>query len=509
VPTVQPALEVMNLSKTFPGQRALHNLGLTVAPGQVHALLGENGSGKSTFIKVLAGLHAPDPGGSVTVGTVPLRFGSPTDSHAKGLRFVHQKLGLVLDFNTLENLGLGAGFYGRTRIDWRRQRHVARATLARLGADFDLTAPVRERSAVERTVVAIARAICPDSSTSDSATGASVIVLDEPTSSLPVHEVDRLLEVVRELASSGVAVIYVSHRLDEVERIADAVSVLRDGELVATRRMSDTSADAIVELIVGRKVSTARVRGDSTARTGVALAVTDLSIDRLKGVALSVQEGEIVGVAGVAGSGREQMARALAGALRGTTGALRSSSLGPLGISAPAAQRLGVVLGPSNTQPASAIREFSVTENITLPTVGQNAPFGRMRKKAERRRATEAARRLDVRPLDGERPYRLLSGGNQQKVILARSLMRAPRVLVLDEPTTGVDVGSRRTIYESIEQCTHDGMAVVLISSDFEDILALCDRAVVVRDGTIVAELSGCRLTDRALLAHALGEDDS
>jgi ribose transport system ATP-binding protein len=508
---VFPALTVVSVSKTFPGQKALDDISLQVLPGEVHALLGENGSGKSTLIKILAGIHLPDPGGDVLVRGERLALGSPSASFELGLRFVHQKLGVILQMNAVENVALEAGYTRGAFIDWPAQARFTRRLLARLNITMDIWRPLRECKPVERSAVAIARALRTDDPDAQiQSADVPLIVLDEPTSSLPAAEVRQLFAVIRDLNANGIAVVYVSHRLDEVFQIADRVSVLRDGRLRATADVKGMTRARLVELIVGRELAESwerPVRARRNEPGPAALEVTDLVAERINGVLFSAARGEILGIVGVAGSGRELMARAITGAILPESGHVVVAGDRVPVLTPSETLKRGLVLAPGNTQPYSAVTSFSVRENLTLGALGRYSKLGRLLRRKERREANDWIGRLDIRPRDPQRLYRLLSGGNQQKVIIGKWLNARPKVLVLDEPTAGVDIGARQAIYELITEQADEGLTVVLCSSDLEDVVSLCDRVLVLRQGLVVAELAGSEITEHRLLLESVGDD--
>jgi ribose transport system ATP-binding protein len=502
------AVEVIGVSKTFPGQKALDDVSLSVRPGEVHALLGENGSGKSTLIKVLAGVYLPDSGSDVLVRGERLPLGSPQASFDVGLRFVHQKLGVIAQMNAVENIALEGGFARRAYIDWDTQAQLTQALLAQLGITMDIWRPLAECRPVERSAVAIARALRPPRGDGRMrADDVPLVVLDEPTSSLPAAEVRQLFSVVRDLSAQGVAVIYVSHRLDEIFDIADRVSVLRDGKLRATSDMAGLSRQDLIRMIVGRELAAnwERPVREAAPSGAIALSVRGLSAERIHDVSFDVRRGEIVGIVGVAGSGRELMARALSGALLPERGSLTIGERTLDVITPQSTMRAGLMLALGNTQPNAAIGEFTTRENLTLSALRRYSRPGRFFPRREQRGAQDWIAALDVRPADPDRLYRLLSGGNQQKVILGRWLHADPTVLVLDEPTAGVDVGARQAIYALIAEQAAKGLSVVVCSSDLEDVVSLCDRALVLRDGSITAELAGAELDEHRLLTESVG----
>jgi ribose transport system ATP-binding protein len=495
-----PAISVEHVSKTFPAQKALDDVSLTVGRGEVHALLGENGSGKSTLIRVLAGYHLPDPGGSVTVAGEELTLGSAAASDAAGLRFVHQHLAVIQDFNAVENMALATGYTRPAFIDWKAQAIETRRLLSLLGVEMDIWRPLSSCKPVERSAVAIARAMNTQSG------DVTAVVLDEPTSSLPEPEVHQLFTLIRELTTTGIAVIYVSHRLDETFEIADRVSVLRDGIHRGTVERSELTRAGLIEMIVGRRLVDRHevprhVNPDQDAE--VVLDVRGLTAGRLNDVSFDVRAGELVGVVGLAGSGRDELSLALTGGIPVEAGtvSVHGEALHPL--SPQRALEAGVALARSNTQAGSAVKDFRVRENLTMASLPRyRGAFRSLRSRRERGDAHALIETLDIRPTDPDQLYQLLSGGNQQKVILGRCLNAKPSVLVLDEPTAGVDVGARQALYTLLARQASEGLSVLVCSSDLEDVVTTCSRVLVMRDGRVAAELTG-ELDERELMSIA------
>lgn len=498
------AVEISGLSKTFPGQRALRDVALTVDAGEVHGLLGENGSGKSTLIKVLSGFHEPDPGASVLVNGMPLSFGSAASSASLGLRFVHQNLGIIRELTAVENLSLTTTHrLPVRRINRRREVARTRQLFERFGVDVPLTVPLGQCRSVDRTVVAIVRAL-------DTLESGGVLVLDEPTAALPAHEVDQLFATVRDLRSRGVATIYVSHRLDELFALADRVSVLRDGVMQGTRPIAELDRRELVRMIVGSApdpedaVAVAAepdVGGFApTADVPPRLSVRGLTSSSIHDVSFELAAGEILGVAGLTGSGRDELPSALVGAVHGSATITIDGGLPVHAMTPRRARELGLALVPGNRGAGSAIGFFDVRENITLPSLGAVAGGGRVQRGRELAVATEWIRQLDIRPQDPLRMFRNLSGGNQQKTILAKWFNIDPHVIVLDDPTSGVDVGARQAIYDLIRDRARLGTSFIVSSSDHEDLLALCSRILVLREGRIGAELRGTDISAGELL---------
>jgi ribose transport system ATP-binding protein len=524
VPAGVIALRLRGVSKTFPGVRALTEVDMDVAAGSVHALVGHNGSGKSTLIKCLAGVYTPDPGAQAWLAGEALALGDPDDAERKGLRFVHQDLGIIPELSAMDNVGFVLGFERSAlgRISWRRQAQRTSELLAQFGFTLDPRRPLGEASPPERAAVAIVRAIAGWQA------GRGVLVLDEPTAALPAHEVDRLFQLVREVSASGTAVILVSHRLDEVMAIADSVTVLRDGAKVWDGPLAATTLQRLVDLIAdaeGQHPSAQAQPGpaapDPVTRAGPvtpadeavpALEVRDLHGRYLRGISFTVGRGELVGVAGLLGSGREELPYIVAGAsTEGVTGTVAIGGVplgGGPGPSIGRAQALGVALVPADRAAEAIFADFTTTENVSLaalPTLRKRGFVGPAR---ERRFGRTWLSAVHADPGYGPRPISTLSGGNQQKAVLARSLSVAPRLLVLSEPTAGVDVGARAVLYDELRRRVAEGLAVLMASSDLEDLLACCDRVIAVRDGVVSGEFTGARMTKSAIAYAMEGAHD-
>jgi ribose transport system ATP-binding protein len=482
--TSTSALSVVNIAKSFGGAAALKGIDLDIAPGEIRALVGENGSGKSTLVKILSGFHSPDPGGNVRVGGRKLAFGDPDASRAAGLRFVHQDLGLVEELDCAENLALGSGFDTGVggRIHWRAERASARDVLRSLGYDIDVRRPVGQLSVSERTAVAVARAI------STRHGQAHVIVLDEPTVNLPKVEIERLFRLLRTIRDRGVALILISHHLDEIFDLADRVTVLRDGEVVANRDVRDLDHDRLVELMLGRRLVAVGTRRASEATRPV-LTATGLHGGTIDDVSLTVHAGEVVGIAGITGSGRDELARLLAGADRCAGTISVDDQVLPNGrpdrfIAA------GVVGVPAERKTNAALPAHTVRENLTISDLRPFRLWGFVRRSAERSDVQSLVREFDIRPSRPEALIDSLSGGNQQKVMIARAMRLKPKVLVLDEPTQGVDVGAQAEVHRLIRASVNHGLGVLACSSSSEELSEIADRVLVMRDGRIVAELT-------------------
>lgn len=492
----EPLIAIEHLSKTFPGQRALEDVSTTIERAEIHALVGENGSGKSTLIKVLAGFYDPDPGARITVAGEELKASSPADVRRLGLRFVHQDLGLVGELSAAENVGLASGFATKgPKIAWGEQCHRAEQLLARIGVELDVEKPVADLRAVERSAVAIARAL-------DELHGEiRLLVLDEPTAALPPAEVDALFRVLHEVVEQGVSILYVSHRLEEILGLAHRVTVLRDGLCKGTFPIDGMDRARLAELIVGEEVEADAVqRPPSCATADRAIAVRNLRGGVLAGVDFELRRGEVLGIAGLSGSGREELAAALTGASPAQIELTDGDGKVWNGMTPRRAKQLGLALVLANRHPSAAIGQFSIGENVSLAELSSYVRGGRLRRGQERAAVDGWVRDLDIRPDDPDRLYSYLSGGNKQKVILAKWLNTRPRVFVMDDPTSGVDIGARHGIYGLVREQARAGAGFVVCSSDLEDFVGVCDRVLALVGGRVAEELSGSEITESRLL---------
>jgi ribose transport system ATP-binding protein len=497
---MSPMLCARGLSMTFAGQRVLDNVDLDIDPGEIRALVGQNGCGKSTFIKILAGFYDPDHGGAVQIGGDELALGRVGAGDHVGIRFVHQDLGLVPTLDTVDNLALGHGYrhVSAGRIRWRAEIAAARKALSSLGYDVDVRRPVAELSISERTAVAVARAI------SDFRAQARVLVLDEPTANLPVSEARRLFALVRTVAESGIAVLFVSHHLEEVFEVADTVSVLRDGKHVHTGPTKELDEERLVQLMIGRTIDEP-LRDNVPIGPGESLLrVAGLATGALVSLDLDVRPGEVVGIGGITGSGREAVAMGLFG------GAERTGTVAVDSVVLPAgrpdrAMAAGMGLVPAERHLNAALLHFSLRENVTVTDPGRSYVGGLLRRRREKSDVLTWLDKLQVKPAKTDAIMATLSGGNQQKVVLARWLRMAPRVLVLDEPTQGVDVGAKAEIHALVDQAAGSGAAVLVMSTDSGELARLCSRVLVLRAGVVAEQLIGDDVNADAITAATLG----
>lgn len=487
-------LSAVSIAKTFGARRVLHGVSVDFPTGEVHALVGGNGSGKSTLIKVLAGVERGDQGGLISspLGVFPVEDYGPAQARALGIRVVHQQLALFDDLTVAENLSIGNGYAGsRSRIDWRRNTRRATEILGNYDLDVSPSATLQTLRPVERTMVAIAR-VLQDEERLDHA----VLILDEPTASLPDHEAHDLYQRLAACARRGHSVLVVTHRLDEVLAHADKVTVLRDGNHVATREASQIDESTLVKLMLGEAgvAALAQEKGRKTDRR--VLEVSDLNTGPLRDLDLTVDAGEIVGVAGLRGSGRSRLLRSIFGDLERVSGSISVAGKSmPAKYSPAVAMRAGVAMVPEERRSDALLPDLSVRENLTAASLRRYWDGVRLRSRQERSEALEMIDRFLIKTDGPDQVIEQLSGGNQQKVILARWLQRNPKVLLLDEPTQGVDVGARAEIYRLVRKASAGGAGALVVASDFEELVLVCDRVVVLKHGRIRAQVAGADLT--------------
>ncbi|KPI12878.1 Monosaccharide-transporting ATPase [Actinobacteria bacterium OV450] len=496
---MESGLRVDRLTKSFAGVPALQDVSLDFPAGSVTALMGENGAGKSTLLKIVCG-DRPADSGTVHVDGAQVRLRSPADARAAGIRLIPQEPEIVPHLTVAENVYLGAlPTRGVRRFDRAALRRRLREDLHRIGFGHALDAdtPGIRLTPAQRQLVEILRALTGE---------AKVVAFDEPTSSLSEHEVEALFALIRRLRDQGLAVVYVSHRMQEIFRLADRVAVLRDGALVCVADAAATDEGDIVRMMVGRDLSAVFTR-PHVARDRVVLDVRGVTTDDVRGISLQVREGEVVALAGLVGAGRSELARALIGDLP-----LRGGTVSVLGeelrLRRPSdAIRAGIGLAPEERKAQALFLDRSVRDNIALAVLDRLSRLRFVRRAAERELAREYTGRLRVRTPSVEREVRTLSGGNQQKVVLARWLARRPKVLILDEPTRGIDVGAKAEIYRIIADLAQAGVALLVISSELPEVLGLADRVLVMQGGRITGELDRAGATEEAVLALAMAQD--
>ena len=492
-------MTVRNLSKHFGANIALERVSLELANGEVRALLGGNGSGKSTLIKILAGVHTGEAGGRIAVGENEIEADhiTPAWSRAAGLSFVHQDLGLFDPMTVAENLFAGGGYLRRRgAVDWRAMRRSAQATLDELGINVRADVPLARLRPADRTLVAIARALHGRESFHD-----GVLVLDEPTARLPEPEVELLLAALRSYAEQGQAILYVSHRLEEVFALAHSATVLRDGRVVTSQALAGLDEQQLIAMIVGRALAeTAAVRNRPPTRTPM-LQLRGVSAGPVRDVSLEVGRGEVLGVAGLVGSGRTSLLEAIYGAVPIQAGTMHLNGVEVARHSIASAIKAGLSYVPEDRATQGAFLSLGVPENLSAADPGRYVRKLIFRHRAERSDAVRVVAKFAIRTPAVTAPLAMLSGGNQQKTMLARWLQRTPKVLLLDEPTQGVDVGARADIYAQIRGAAREGASAIVVSSDFDELLLLADRVLVLVDGRVAGSAATASI-DRHWLAQ-------
>jgi ribose transport system ATP-binding protein len=502
-------LEAEGVSKSFAGVTALRDVDFDLMSGEVHSLMGENGAGKSTLMKILAGVHV-DYDGEIRIEGAPVRFSGVQDAERAGVAIIHQELNLVPELSAADNIFLGREpLILGTVVDRRRIVRAASALLKRLGIDIDAERRVAELRIGEQQLVEIAKALSLD---------ARILIMDEPTSALSTSECETLFKVVRQLAQAGVAIIYTSHRLDEVVALANRVTVLRDGQRVLTAPIEGLSPSAIISAMVGREVDLSR-RNSAAGGGAPVLSVRHLTLDTvssrgwrrvLKGVSFDVRKGEILGIGGLLGSGRTEILESIFGVAHGWRGGEIVLDGEPARInSASDACRLGVALVTEDRKALGLHIASTIRDNVALPSVGPSSRFGLRNFAHESELATDVVEKLQVRCSGIDQIVATLSGGNQQKVAIGKWLATAPRVLLLDEPTRGIDVGAKQEIYQLIFGLAAEGLAIVVVTSEMPELILLSDRVLVMCEGRQAGVLSGAEATQEAIMrlaAPGMGE---
>jgi ribose transport system ATP-binding protein len=494
----EPLVSLIGVSKRFGPVQALDDVSFDVHRGEVHALLGENGAGKSTLIKCLAGVYRPDEG-SIELDGQEVHIHNPGEAERLGIATIHQEFNLVPQLSVAENVMLGRPPKRFGFVDKKAMVAQAQEALARIGLDVDPHAPVASLGVARRQLVEIAKAISLD---------ARILVLDEPTATLTSSETQHLMELMSQLRSQGVALVFISHHLEEITEIGDRVTVLRDGQSVSTVPAT-TDPGELVRLMVGRTLDAFFPR-KRTAVGDVLLKVTDLSSEgEFEGISFEVRASEVVGIAGLVGAGRTEVARALFGADRYDSGSVEVDGRKVTGHSIAASMSAGIGLVPEDRKGQGLVLSATVGENLGLVTLKRATTAGFVNRRAQRVRAKDVAQRLSVRMAGLDQKVRDLSGGNQQKIVIGKWLLADSRVLILDEPTRGVDVGAKVEIYELINELTAAGRAVIVISSDLPEVLGMTDRILVMAQGRLVGELSTDSADQSSIMQLAVKEVES
>jgi rhamnose transport system ATP-binding protein len=495
-----PILALDGVTKTFPGVTALSKVSLDLYPGQVTALVGENGAGKSTVVKILTGIYQPD-GGEIRVDGQATLF--PTAHHASeaGITAIHQETVLFDELTIAENIFIGHA--PRTRhglIDTAEMHRRAATLLKSIDAEIDPAIRLKELGIANKHLVAIARALSID---------ARVVIMDEPTAALSYKEIQELYELVEQLKAQGKAILFISHKFDEIFRIADRFTVFRDGQLVGDGLISDVSEDALVRLMVGRSVEAIFPARQSTPGETILEVAGCCHPTEFDDIGFTLKRGEILGFYGLVGAGRSEFMQALFGISRMASGEVRIDGQA-VTIRSPAdAVGHGIVYVPEDRGKQGAVIGLPIYQNITLPSLSQTSRHGFLRMANEFALAREFSERLELRAASLDQDIGNLSGGNQQKVVIAKWLATQPRVIILDEPTKGIDIGSKAAVHEFMSELASQGLAVIMVSSEIPEIVGMSDRAIVMREGRIVAELEGEGLRPETLVRHAAGIKES
>ncbi len=491
-----PVLSLKDVTKTFPGVTALSEVSLALFPGKVTALVGENGAGKSTLVKILTGIYQPDAG-SIEVDGHPVRFITAQDATAAGVTAIHQETVLFDELSVAENIYLGHAPRGRFGlIDTRAMVDQARAILTGIGARIDPKVKLKDLGIANKHLVAIARALSVD---------ARVVIMDEPTAALSQKEIEELYALIEALKAQGKAILFISHKFDEIFRIADNYTVFRDGALVGSGTIKDVTEAALVKMMVGRDVS--QIFPDRTRKLGAEILVVDgyEHPTEFAGISFALRQGEILGFYGLIGSGRSEFMQALFGITRPSAGTVRIEGQ-PVVIRAPAdAVAKGIVYVPEDRGKQGAITALPIFQNVTLPSLGHTSRNGFLRLAEEFALARKYTSRLDLRAASLDTDVGNLSGGNQQKVVIAKWLATRPKIIILDEPTKGIDIGSKAAVHEFMAELAAQGLAVIMVSSEIPEVLGMSDRVIVMREGRIAAELCGAALSPETLVRHAAG----
>ncbi|MGO4571832.1 sugar ABC transporter ATP-binding protein [Microvirga sp. 2TAF3] len=499
-----PTLEMRNVSKTFPGVKALNGVQLKAWGGEVLALMGENGAGKSTLMKILSGAYQPDPGAEILIDGKRVDIKDPIAARKHGIAIIYQELALAPNLTVAENIYLGSEIHHRGLIDRKAMYEQCRPVLQRLGAPFSSETPVGTLSIAEQQLVEIARALHEKS---------KILVLDEPTTALSSRETERLFTLVRQLRADGIAIIYISHRMGEVYELSDRVSVLRDSSYVGTLDRDEITAEALVKMMVGRDLSTfyKKQHDPHASRGPVILEVRGLTDGgkRVKPCSFQLHQGEVLGIAGLVGSGRTELARLIFGADPKAGGEILLDGR-PVTINEPLqALDLGIAYLTEDRKALGLFLDMSCGDNINMGVIHRDSrPGGILDLGSGRRRAEAAFKTLRVRAASPVVMVGSLSGGNQQKVLLSRWLEIGPKLLILDEPTRGVDIGAKSEIYRIIDELAARGIGIIVISSELPEIIGICDRVLVMREGQLQGEVggpSGRAITQENIMAYAAG----
>lgn len=491
-------LELRNITKAFPGVVALNNVSLNFEPGQVHAIMGENGAGKSTLIRIISGAETPDSG-TISINDTVHTSITPAISRAAGIEVVYQEFNLVPGVSVAENVFLGDKLGGKIFQNFKEMNQRTAEVFRNFGIEVSPQQSINELSNSHKQLVEIAKAITKN---------AKILILDEPSSALAAHEADILLEIVRRLRKQGVCVIYISHRMDEIFRIADCISILRDGEYITTKSASELNRDSLIELMVGRQLKETYPQRDKMSEE-VVLDVENLTGNGVYDINLKLHKKEILGVAGLVGAGRTELAKLIYGAAKREKGRIRCLGKEMHAKRPVQAIASGIGLIPEDRKGEGVFLEFPIDWNISITALKSLSRYTFVNKKMVDATSTEYAEKLRIKTPSLSRPVKTLSGGNQQKVALAKTLAAKNDILLFDEPTRGIDVGAKQEIYKLMSELTNEGISIVMITSEMEELMGMSDRIIVMHEGRISGELERHEFSQEKILTLASGIKDT
>ncbi|UCF99651.1 MAG: sugar ABC transporter ATP-binding protein [Spirochaetaceae bacterium] len=494
---MQSVLECRRITKYFPGIKALDEVDFNIRPGEVHALIGENGAGKSTLVKIITGIHQPDSGVILQNGE-PVEFRNPIASQLAGIAAIHQEATMFPELSVTENIYMGHHLARRASrlLDWKGMKLKTRSLLEKLELEINLDTKVKDLSVAQRHMVEIVKALSVD---------AKIVIMDEPTSALSLREVEDLYKIIRQLKATGQAIVFISHKFEDIYEIADYFTVLRDGRYIGEGKVSETEVDEIVRMMVGRSLD------QMFPKTKVQLGDTILKIEGLsktgifKDISFDLHRGEILGFFGLVGAGRSEVMQAVFGIDTATSGKISVKGTELSITSPPVAMDRGIAYVPEDRQIQGTILDMSIQDNITLPIVDKLASYSLLNFQKEGEITREFGERMEIKTSGWTQAVNSLSGGNQQKVVLAKWLATHPEILIMDEPTKGIDVATKARVHEFISQLAAEGLAIILISSEIPEILGMADRIVVMHEGKITACLNPSEADSETLVKAAMG----
>ncbi|MDC7233192.1 MAG: sugar ABC transporter ATP-binding protein [Spirochaetales bacterium] len=488
-------LELQNITKYFPGIKALDGINLNIREGEVHALIGENGAGKSTLVKILTGVYTPTTGKIIYQGK-EYSFKNAIDAQEAGITAIHQEASMFPELSVMENIYMGHHLKKKGALDWKEMRQKTKDLLQKMEIDINPDTPVKNLGVAQRHMVEIAKALSID---------AKVVIMDEPTSALTLREVEDLYKIVRQLKKENKAIIFISHKFEEIQEICDCFTVLRDGQYIGEGNVAETGIDQIVNMMVGRSLD------QMFPKVDVNIGETILEVEGLskagsfKDVSFELKKGEILGFFGLVGAGRSEVMRAIFGIDSLDAGTVRLKGQDVVINSAREAMQKGLAYVPEDRQTQGVILEQSLTSNITLPIIDKISRLGKVDAKAEKAKTAEFGRMMEIKAAGWHVNANTLSGGNQQKVVLAKWLATEPEILILDEPTKGIDVGTKAAVHEFISEMASKGLAVIMVSSELPEILGMSDRVVVMHEGHKTKEFSRDEADSDVIIKAATG----